>query len=29
MAKKDLAELVFVIDKSGSMTGLESDTVGG
>lgn len=29
MAKKDLTELVFVIDKSGSMTGLESDTVGG
>lgn len=29
MAKKDLTELVFVIDKSGSMAGLESDTVGG
>ena len=29
MAKKDLTELVFVIDKSGSMSGLESDTVGG
>ena len=28
MAKKDLTELAFVIDKSGSMTGLESDTVG-
>lgn len=29
MAKKDLTELVFVIDKSGSMSGLESDTVDG
>ena len=29
MAKKSLAELVFVVDKSGSMAGLESDTVGG
>ncbi len=27
--KKDLTELVFIIDKSGSMSGLESDTVGG
>ena len=26
---KDLTELVFVIDKSGSMGGLESDTIGG
>jgi hypothetical protein len=27
--KKDLTELVFIIDKSGSMSGLESDTIGG
>lgn len=27
--KKDLTELVFIVDKSGSMCGLESDTVGG
>ena len=27
--KKGLTELVFVVDKSGSMCGLESDTVGG
>lgn len=27
--KKNLTELVFVIDKSGSMSGLEKDTVGG
>ena len=27
--KKNLTELVFVLDKSGSMSGLESDTVGG
>ena len=27
--QKDLTELVFVVDKSGSMCGLESDTVGG
>jgi uncharacterized protein YegL len=27
--KKELTELVFVLDKSGSMTGLESDTIGG
>ncbi len=27
--KKNLTELVFIIDKSGSMAGLESDTVGG
>lgn len=27
--KKDLTELVFILDKSGSMSGLESDTVGG
>lgn len=27
--KKGLSELVFIIDKSGSMAGLESDTIGG
>ena len=27
--KKNLAELVFVLDRSGSMAGLESDTIGG
>ena len=27
--KKDLTEMVFILDKSGSMAGLESDTVGG
>jgi uncharacterized protein YegL len=27
--KKDLTELVFILDRSGSMTGLESDTIGG
>ena len=27
--KKDLTELVFVLDRSGSMAGLESDTIGG
>lgn len=27
--KKDLTELVFIVDRSGSMSGLESDTVGG
>ena len=27
--KKDLTELVFIIDRSGSMEGLESDTIGG
>ena len=27
--KKDLTELVFILDRSGSMAGLESDTVGG
>lgn len=27
--KKDLTELVFILDKSGSMAGLENDTVGG
>lgn len=27
--KKGLTELVFVLDKSGSMSGLEADTIGG
>ena len=27
--RKDLTELVFILDKSGSMSGLESDTIGG
>lgn len=27
--KKDLTELAFILDKSGSMAGLESDTIGG
>lgn len=27
--QKGLTELVFILDKSGSMTGLESDTIGG
>ena len=27
--KKDVTELVFILDKSGSMGGLESDTIGG
>ena len=27
--KKGMTEMVFVIDRSGSMTGLESDTIGG
>ncbi len=27
--KKDLTELVFILDASGSMAGLESDTIGG
>ena len=27
--KKDLTELVFIVDRSGSMGGLESDTIGG
>lgn len=27
--KKDLIELVFILDRSGSMSGLESDTIGG
>ena len=27
--RNDMAELVFIIDRSGSMTGLEDDTIGG
>lgn len=27
--KKNLTQLVFILDRSGSMTGLESDTIGG
>ncbi len=27
--KKDLTEMVFILDKSGSMAGLEADTIGG
>ncbi|MBP5465525.1 MAG: VWA domain-containing protein [Treponema sp.] len=27
--KKDLTEIVFILDKSGSMSGLEKDTIGG
>jgi len=27
--KKGLTELVFILDKSGSMAGLETDTIGG
>ena len=27
--RKDLSELVFVLDRSGSMHGLEEDTIGG
>jgi uncharacterized protein YegL len=27
--KKDLAEIIFILDRSGSMSGLESDTIGG
>ena len=27
--KKDLTEIVFLLDRSGSMAGLESDTIGG
>lgn len=29
MMKNNLTELVFILDKSGSMTGLEADTIGG
>jgi hypothetical protein len=27
--KKDLVEMVFIVDRSGSMAGLEKDTIGG
>ena len=27
--KKNLTELVFILDRSGSMHGLENDTIGG
>ena len=27
--KKDLSEIVFILDRSGSMSGLEADTIGG
>lgn len=27
--KKGLTELIFILDKSGSMSGLENDTIGG
>ena len=27
--KKGLTELVFILDRSGSMSGLEADTIGG
>lgn len=27
--KKGLTELIFILDKSGSMSGLETDTIGG
>ena len=27
--KKDLTEMVFILDRSGSMSGLEGDTIGG
>jgi len=29
MMKKNLTEIVFILDRSGSMSGLESDTIGG
>ena len=29
MANKDLCEVVFILDRSGSMSGLEADTIGG
>jgi len=27
--KKNMTEMVFILDKSGSMAGLEADTIGG
>ena len=29
LMKKGLTEIVFILDKSGSMSGLEADTIGG
>lgn len=29
MKKKAITEVVFILDRSGSMAGLESDTIGG
>lgn len=29
MANKNLTEMVFILDRSGSMSGLEMDTIGG
>ncbi len=29
MVKNGITELVFILDRSGSMAGLESDTIGG
>lgn len=29
MMKNNMTELVFILDRSGSMAGLESDTIGG
>ncbi len=29
MMKSNMTELVFILDRSGSMAGLESDTIGG
>ena len=29
MSRKGLTELVMILDRSGSMSGLESDTIGG
>ena len=28
MANKNLTEIVFILDRSGTMSGLESDTIG-
>ena len=27
--RKDLTEIIFILDRSGSMSGLERDTIGG
>ena len=29
MMKKNLTEMIFILDRSGSMGGLEADTIGG